>query len=200
MITVKTPEGLVLKVPAHVVATTFIAAALAQVGATQQVADDAITAAAQNAPRIGDYWPGQGGHNAGFVPEQEGTPAHYLIVGAQDLGDRAWGGRGKESDATSKRDGLANTQALLLEGDHPAATACAEHQADNHRDFYLPACAELYQAWLNAPDLFAKDCWYWSSTQRSATSAFTMLFEDGYQHYYGKYYEFRVRPVRRFFI
>lgn len=37
---------------------------------------------------------------------------------------------------------------------------------------------------------------YWSSTQRSATNAFYVLFDDGYQGSYAKYYEFRVRPVR----
>ncbi|MBD9585779.1 DUF1566 domain-containing protein [Pseudomonas sp. PDM03] len=38
---------------------------------------------------------------------------------------------------------------------------------------------------------------YWSSTQRSALSAFTMDFDDGNQTSGGKNYELRVRPVRR---
>lgn len=37
---------------------------------------------------------------------------------------------------------------------------------------------------------------YWSSTQRSANTAFTMTFDDGDQSYYGKSIELRVRPVR----
>lgn len=37
---------------------------------------------------------------------------------------------------------------------------------------------------------------YWSSTQRSANGAFTMVFDDGYQGLSDKYYELRVRPVR----
>jgi hypothetical protein len=37
---------------------------------------------------------------------------------------------------------------------------------------------------------------YWSSTQRSANTAFTMYFDDGDQHYNAKHYELRVRPVR----
>ncbi|MCJ8202716.1 DUF1566 domain-containing protein, partial [Pseudomonas sp. RGM2987] len=41
-----------------------------------------------------------------------------------------------------------------------------------------------------------KDTWYWSSSQRSADTAFFMYFDDGGQHYYGKHNEFRVRPVR----
>ncbi|HEP8380469.1 TPA: DUF1566 domain-containing protein, partial [Pseudomonas aeruginosa] len=184
MITVKTPEGLVLKVPAHVVATTFVAAALAHVGLPQIPAVPAAnetTSSDQASPALGKYWPGQGGHNGGFVPAREGVPAHYLIFAAQDVGDHAWGGRGDESDATSKVDGFANTQTLLAEGNHPAATACTKFEADGHSDFYLPAAAELYQGWLNAPELFAKDRWYWSSTQRSAYYAFGVLFSGGGQ-------------------
>jgi hypothetical protein len=42
-----------------------------------------------------------------------------------------------------------------------------------------------------------KDTWYWSSSQRSAYSAFDMDFDDGIQSYNGKDDELRVRPVRR---
>ncbi|HCZ9425409.1 TPA: DUF1566 domain-containing protein [Pseudomonas aeruginosa] len=38
--------------------------------------------------------------------------------------------------------------------------------------------------------------WYWSSTQRSAHSAFFMDFGGGFQGYNGKGSELRVRPVR----
>ncbi|QZA99259.1 DUF1566 domain-containing protein [Pseudomonas mandelii] len=41
-----------------------------------------------------------------------------------------------------------------------------------------------------------KDTWYWSSSQRSAYGAFTMLFDDGTQGSLGKNGELRVRPVR----
>lgn len=37
---------------------------------------------------------------------------------------------------------------------------------------------------------------HWSSTQRSAYYAFGMYFHGGYQNYYDKDYELRVRPVR----
>ena len=201
MITVKTPEGLILKVPAHVVATTFVAAALAHVGVPQSIpAANETPAGDIAAPAIGEYWPGQGGNNGGFVPARDGVPAHYLVFAAKDISNHAWGGRGNESGATSKTDGLANTQCLLNDGGHPAAKACAEYQADGHGDFYLPAAAELYQGWLNVPELFAKDCYYWSSTQRSANDAFSMHFDDGYQLSDVKNYELRVRPVRRVFI
>lgn len=38
--------------------------------------------------------------------------------------------------------------------------------------------------------------WYWSSTQRSASTAFGMYFDDGGQYDGGKDNELRVRPVR----
>jgi hypothetical protein len=41
-----------------------------------------------------------------------------------------------------------------------------------------------------------RDTWYWSSSQRSATTAFLMHFDGGYQGYYAKDDELRVRPVR----
>jgi hypothetical protein len=151
-------------------------------------------------PAIGEYWPGQGGHNAGLVPERDGVPAHYLIVAAKDIGSHAWGRRGEESGATSKWDGLANTQALMAEGGHPAAEAASKHSADGHSDFYLPAAAELYHCWVHAQALFATDCWYWSSSQRSALYAFIMGFGVGTQGNVVKTNELRVRPVRRLFI
>ncbi len=155
-----------------------------------------------NIPALGAEWLGQGGFNSGLVAARGDVPAHYLIIAKEDIGTHEWGGRGKESGATSKTDGRANTEALHGgdRDDHPAADACVEYQADGHNDFYLPACAELYHCWVSVPELFAKDTWYWSSSQRSADYAFTMDFVDGYQDFYGKHGEFRVRPVRRFFI
>ena len=151
-------------------------------------------------PALGEYWPGQGGINGGPVPARGDVPAHYLIFAAKEVGDHEYGGRGEESGATSKWDGLANTKELLIEGGHPAAEACAVYTADGHSDFYLGAAAEMYQAWVNAPESFDNDVWYQTSSQRSAYVAFLMHFVDGYQNSYGKDYEFRVRPVRRLFI
>ena len=155
------------------------------------------------APELGAVWPGQGGFNAGLVAARDDVPAHYLIVAAKDVGSHEWGGRGIEVKGISKTDGYTNAQVLIGNEDstkYPAANACAEYQADGHHDFYLPAAAELYHCWLNVPELFAKDTWYWSSSQRSAHNAFDMYFDDGYQDGYDKVNELRVRPVRRLFI
>ena len=199
MITLKHGEASI-KMPASALAQLAMASVFAQVlppAANVQPATHTAT------PEIGQPWPGQGGLNGGFVHARGDVPAHYLIIAAKDVGSLEWGGRGVEVKGLSKTDGYTNTQALIGNDDeckHPAAQGCAEYQADSHHDFYLPAAAELYHCWVNCPEVFAQDCYYWSSSQRSAYLAFGMTFVDGYQYGLGKVYELRVRPVRRFFI
>lgn len=145
-------------------------------------------------PAIGQIWPGQGGIYAGIMPARNGQEAYRLILG-EELGRFEWGPYGEESPAASLIDGLANTLALLEHGEYPATKAAATHTADGHNDFYLPAAAELYEVWLNQG---YKD-WYglWTSSQRSADTAFVMCFGVGSQDFFGKGFEVRVRPVRR---
>lgn len=197
MITLKHGEA-TIKMPASSLAKLALASTFALV---LPPAANVQPIAPTNIPAMGSEWPSQGGFNGGLVATRGDVPAHYLIIAKEDIGTHEWGGRGKESDATSKTDGYANTVELCQNDDkHPAADACAEHQADGHHDFYLPACAELYHCWVNVPDLFAKDCYYWSSSQRSADYAFGVYFGVGFQYGYGKINELRVRPVRRLFI
>lgn len=148
-------------------------------------------------PEVGQYWPGQGGINAGYVPARGDVPAHYLILGDKDLGEFKWGRYQEESQATSKWDGKANTDALIAASGHPAAEAARAYIADGHEDFDLPAATQLHQAW--AHDLIDKGA-YWSSSQRSASYAFFVVFVVGTQVTNVKDYELRVRPVRRYFI
>lgn len=149
-------------------------------------------------PAFGEYWPGEGGINGGYVPAHGQVPEHYLIFAAKDAGRYVWGRHGETSKATDKRDGLANTAILLAEGDHLAAKAAAEYTADGHTDFYLGATAEMYQGWLNCPDKFDQDVYYYTSTQFSADYAYYMGFSDGSQYCGNKGHERSVRPVRRF--
>jgi hypothetical protein len=197
MITLKHGDA-TIKMPASSLAKLALASTFALV---LPPAANVQPITAYSVPALGAEWPGQGGFNGGLVAARGDVPAHYLIIAKEDIGTHEWGGRGKESGATSKTDGYANTVALCQSDDkHPAADACAEHRADGHHDFYLPACAELYYCWVNVPELFAKDTWYWSSSQRSANDAFGLGFGGGIQGSSGKDYELRVRPVRRFFI
>ena len=199
MITLKHGDASI-KMPASSLAKLAMASVFAQV---LPPAANVQPAPQSPAPEIGKPWPGQGGINGGFVHARGDVPAHYLIIAAKDVRSLEWGGRGVEVKGLSKTDGYTNTQVLIGNDDerkYPAADACAEYQADGHHDFYLPAAAELYHCWLNCPEVFAQDCYYWSSSQRSAYSAFGMSFGVGLQGFTGKLDELRVRPVRRFFI
>ena len=199
MITLKHGDT-TIKMPAASLAKLAVASVFAQV---LPPAANVQPIYSHSIPELGAVWPGQGGFNGGLVAARDDVPAHYLIVAAKDVGDHEWGGRGIEVKGLSKTDGYTNAQALIGNEDetkYPASNACAEYQADGHHDFYLPAAAELYHCWLSVPELFAKDTWYWSSTQRSADIAFFMDFDGGFQLLNGKNNELRVRPVRRLFI
>ncbi|MFY1029115.1 DUF1566 domain-containing protein [Pseudomonas asiatica] len=182
-----------IKIPATTVAQLALASVISQIAPPQLP----VPVAPAGIPEIGQPWPGQGGINGGYVPAIGSVPAHYLIFAHEDVGEHEWGGRNKESKATSRHDGKANTDALLAEGGHPAAEAARAHQADGHADFDLPAASQLYQAWLHG---LITEGYYWSSSQRSAYVAFTLGFDGGLQYDCGKFSELRIRPVRRFFI
>ncbi len=194
-------ENVTLNIHTYQRAPALVALGAAFAAAAASPAPSSVEPTDIVVPAQGEYWPGEGGSNGGFVPARGDVPAHYLIIASEDLsGKFKWGGREKESAAISKTDGKFNTDALLSEGDHPAAEAAAKYTADGHEDFYLAAPAELYQCWLNCPDIFSKSDWYWSSSQRSAYGAFSLDFEGGGQSSFGKSYECFVRPVRRKFI
>ncbi|EPL03924.1 DUF1566 domain-containing protein [Pseudomonas sp. CF161] len=193
MITLKHGDASI-KMPASALAKLAMASVFAQV---LPPAANVQIAAASSVPAIGTYWPGQGGINGGYVEARGDVPAHYLIFGDKDLGEFVWGRYREESEAISKWDGKANTDALIAAGGHPAAEAARAYTADGHSDFDLPAATQLYQAW--AHDLISEG-YYWSSSQRSAYVAFHMLFVGGSQGISAKDDELRVRPVRRLFL
>ncbi|BCX53736.1 hypothetical protein CTYAZ2_33160 [Comamonas testosteroni] len=160
---------------------------------------EATAGAAQSdgKPKIGDYWPGQGGFYAGDMRGDDGT-VYGLIVSdcdvAKDVGTAAWGPAGEHQ--LSEWDGLTNS--LSLGASHPAAKRAATHKADQHSDFYLPARRELQLACATVPHLFGTDSWYWTSTTRYEDYAWAVDFEHGNTDDRHRNYEFRVRPVRRF--
>uniref|UniRef100_A0AAU6W468 DUF1566 domain-containing protein n=1 Tax=Pseudomonas phage Cruim01 TaxID=3138528 RepID=A0AAU6W468_9VIRU len=159
--------------------------------------------AANDIPAIGEYWPGQGGVNAGLMRGENGKPDYWLIVPTDDLvkGKKlAFGGyEVDEPESASRRNGLANTLHLVEGSDteHPAAQWCDGLTIEGHNDLYLPAIDELALCRANVPELFEKE-WHWSSSQRSAYNAFVQYFDDGIQDNLVKDNELRVRPVRRF--
>lgn len=154
-------------------------------------------------PAVGEYWPGEGGVNGGLFPG-DGKP-YYLIVptGSDAEAAHEWGGYGEElSGASSALDGQANTAYLASsnrEHDHPAAQFCAAFERDGHKDFYLMARREASFLEITVPEVFTQS-YHWTSTQRSAGSAYTMGFVDGWLNDSGKSLERLARPVRRKFI
>ena len=182
-LTISSPdEGVVLKL-----ATLAIAAAPA--------------VAASGIPAIGEYWPGEGGINGGLFPG--GDKPYYLIVpaGADAEATHEWGGYGDElNGANSPWDGKANTADLVgVDTSHPAAQFCAAFERDGHKDFYLMARREASFLEITVPEVFTQS-YHWTSSQRSASTAYTMDFVGGWLFYNVKGNERLARPVRRKFI
>ncbi|WP_338523330.1 DUF1566 domain-containing protein [Pseudomonas batumici] len=152
-------------------------------------------------PAVGAPWPGEGGINGGLFPGN-GKP-YYLIVpiGTDAEKPLEWGGYGDELEgADSAWDGQSNTAALVADdSDHPAAQFCHAFERDGHADFYLMSRREAAFLEITLADVFSK-AWHWTSTQRSANNAFSLLFDGGIQYSFVKNHELRVRPVRRRFI
>lgn len=151
-------------------------------------------------PTFGAIVPGEGGHLAGImrgpVVNGERQPDYALIVATTPAVLLPWGEYGKEvAGAGSLTDGLANTQAML-KAKCPPALHVAGIEIEGHKDYYLPARAELWAARANVPELFDK-AFHWSSTQSSRYDAFVRGFEGGSSYWGSKDYACRVRAFRR---
>jgi hypothetical protein len=153
--------------------------------------------ASLGAPRLGEYWEGQGGTLVNFQPAEGNLKDRLLLVSLDEWIDMEYGGYGKKiPGADSLIDGAANTLALIeSKHDHPAAQKAIAYTKDGHSDFYLPAQREMNLIYATSPHLFTK-AWYWSSSQFSASYAWSQLFVDGYQYAYDKVNRARVRAVR----
>ncbi|QXR37258.1 DUF1566 domain-containing protein [Alcaligenes aquatilis] len=144
--------------------------------------------------KIGEYLSGQGGIYIGDIRGDDGV-LYGLVTPNQDVGTAAWGPEGDLD--MSAWDGLSNTNALSVK--YPAAKLARNYEADGHCDFYLPSRREMMVALANAPDLFEKSSWYWTSSLRGSYP-WAVYFENGDVGRYNRNYEFRVRPFRRFAI
>lgn len=163
-------------------------------GAVQPKPENAV-------PRIGEFWPEQGGVYAGQMRGVDGAVDYHLVVAAGDEGQQAeleWGGSGEEEPcATSEWDGKANTAALVASvNEHPAAEWAAGLSIGGHHDWYLAARRESALCYANVPELFDK-VYHWTSTQFSPYYAWIQTFFNGSQYYDAKNFDFRVRAVRR---
>lgn len=133
-----------------------------------------------------------------FFTRQWYGDAEYALValGADSEIEGEWGKYGKIV-ATNHGDGEANTRAMVEAGSELAAKVLG-------LEAFIPSALESHQM------MFAKekgyltdlrdDRWYHTSTQYSATIAFVMDFEGGWQGSLGKGVERLARPVRKILI
>lgn len=145
-------------------------------------------------PRIGQKLAGQGGIFVGDILGDDENLYGLIASVEADVGKAKWGPEGARD--LSEWDGLGNTNRLCNES--PAAKLASEYERDGHCDFYLPARREMMVALANAPGIFAKEGWYWTSTPRLEGYAWAVGFEYGTVTSDYRHYEFRVRPFRRF--
>ena len=106
------------------------------------------------------------------------------------------------ADAACDFMGRKRTQDLIERG-----LSCVDKLPES-KDWYIPAIGELYVMYLMKNKInkaleyigaeLIKDTWYWSSTEYSATYAWSLYFYNGFFGSYGKTNEDSVRPVSAF--
>ncbi|QHD05487.1 hypothetical protein [Pseudomonas sp. R76] len=115
-----------------------------------------------------------------------------LILLADELSG-PWGEYGVEiKGAGSYSDGEANTRAMAEAGSVIAIKAL-------EMDGFIPSCLEGQLVMAAKADgllELREDRWHWLSTQRSANTAYTMDFVDGWLYHDAKLTERLARPVR----
>jgi len=158
-------------------------------------------------PCIGAMWPEQGGIYAGIMRGEFGHGYHLIIAPVDaELIDLEWGDDDFKmiDGAISDRDGLKNSLAIRdyarsVEKSFPAACLALNNATNGFTDWYLPARHEARLAYLNAPETFNTDAWYWTSTQyaNDASGAWNQDFEYGEQFSQVKGCKGRVRAIRR---
>ncbi|HHX4274700.1 TPA: hypothetical protein ACU95R_005771 [Pseudomonas aeruginosa] len=120
----------------------------------------------------------------------------YIDLGKSAEFTGEWGEYGQDvGGAVSYRDGASNT-AAMAEAGCPIAKQALEIGAG----VFIPSALELALLFSTkqAGELSGfSDRWYWSSTQYSASRAFSTYFGAGSTGYDGKYGDLRVRPVRK---
>lgn len=169
-------------------------------------------------PRVGEYWPGQGGYYAGIIRDGDrqwhlllaselievtsmDSPQAEFIRNASQPVIAAWGDYGTElAGEFSQRDGMHNTYLILAsDSENQIASHCTALLIDGHKDFYWPSQRELSLLHANLPEHFEKT-WHWSSSQFSARHAWAQDFEFGTQYFGSKDDKLAAQAVRRILI
>jgi hypothetical protein len=98
--------------------------------------------------------------------------------------------------------GKQNTE-LIVRGDETgtAAHRCREYQQGGYSDWFLPSKDELNLMYQNLKQKSLggfSNATYWSSSERSNSSAWYQEFSNGSSWYNSKPNTYSVRPIRQF--
>jgi hypothetical protein len=163
--------------------------------AAKPLSTESYTATNQNPlPKIGEYWPSQGGIYIGMRILPDASHWHYIMA-EEDAGVATWGEYGKtiqSADCTS--DGAGNTT-VMLEASCPPANIAAQYTRDDHVDFFLPSQQDLQ---LISSNRLITSGLYWTSTEYNADYAWCHNFGRGSTYLVSKNRMRGVRPVRKF--
>ncbi len=130
---------------------------------------------------------------------------HGLIADTADLGIYTWYNNGYVITGASGNvigTGQANTQKIVAaqgSAGSYAALACVTSKRSGYTDWFLPSKAELL-AMYDTKDLIGgfTDGFYWSSSEKTISTAWEQGFQDGFRNYYYKCTRDYVRAVRVF--
>ncbi len=130
-----------------------------------------MTATATSTPAIGQEWPEQGGV---FIGSRliDGVTHHIIIPGSSEFD-------------------LVDVEFKDLD-----SAVAGRGEVNGHGDWRAPDQEDMMLAYINVPDLFDKDDWYWTSKPYGSSCAWAVDFEYGFVGCWGRSNGFRVRPVR----
>lgn len=146
-------------------------------------------------PAPGTKLPALGGTLGAYMAQADGTVRALIVAPAKHDCKGIWGEYGQDVPGAHGIDGMASTVAMAEAGS-VIATTVRSLVIDGYDDWHIPSQLELLALYTQAPRLFNKNEWYWSSTQYSRYGACCQDFEYGRSRADGKYYHRRARAVR----
>lgn len=148
---------------------------------------------------------GSGDNNKGYYIGLAGDGVSFMYSApvSTEAANKVWGGSGTTSATTSLTDGLANTNTLVSQGGHTAASYARGLTTGGYNTWYLPAKNELATCYANRAygqsyGSGTTDCYYSSSTEFNSTDYWIHQFSSGSQSNSPKTNTLmKVRAVRR---
>jgi hypothetical protein len=127
------------------------------------------------------------------------------VAASSDQAASVWGGSGTSTGATAQAigTGQANTTAILAAtAERPIAASVAAAVTDGgYTDWYLPSLEELRRLYANRAligGFNTSGVLYWSSSEQSSTTSFTVNFNSGVTFSRNKTESNQVRAIRSF--